>query len=227
MIFAGPARGDERIGSPVIVVNQVTGRLGETQPVVLRIGIDVFANEIVRTGVKSAARLVFQDRTVLEIGAVSEVRLDRFVYDPNPAKSQVVLSVTNGVVRFATGLLPSSAYVIHTPSATLAVRGTVFTIDVAPNGTSCIFGESGTVIVTGYNKKVEVKAGESSCVPVGGNPTLPTAELSLPEAALQMIALLSEATINTGLITSPFGIGPGGPPLTTSTCVTCSAPPPP
>jgi hypothetical protein len=224
MVFAGPARAD-RIGSPVIVVNQVTGKLGQTQPVVLRIGIDVFPDEIVRTGAHSAARLVFLDKTVLEIGAVSEVRLDRFVYDPNPAKSQVVLSVTSGVVRFATGLLPSADYVIHTPSATLAVRGTVFTIDVNPNGTSCIYGESGTVIVTGREKGVRVKAGESSCVPIGGTPSQPTTGASLPGAVLQMAALLSEAATNTQFITTPIGMG-GGPPVTTSTCTTCTAPPP-
>lgn len=226
--LAAPAWADP-VGSPVIVVNRVTGLLGQSEPRVLRVGIDVFANEVVKTGDNSAARLVFQDKTVLEIGAASEVRLDRFVYDPDPAKSQVVLSVTKGVVRFATGVLPSTAYVIHTPSSTVGVRGTVFTIDVKSNGTSCIYDESGTVIVTGGKQQVGVKAGESSCVPIGGTPTPPTTGSSPPGSIAQMVALLTEATVSTEFITTPTGSA-AALPITTSTTVgvvTPSTPPPP
>jgi hypothetical protein len=208
------------IGSPVIVVNQVTGLVPPAPPVTLVVGKDVFADEIVKTGANSAARLVFQDKTVLEIGALSTVRLDKFVFDPNPAKSQVVLTVTSGVVRFATGVLPSSAYVIHTPSATLGVRGTVLTIEIKQNGESCFFSENGTVIVQGVTKKAQVKAGEESCVLIGGNPSNPVPG-SPGGAAAQMLALLSQGTIGPPI----FNIGGGSPPVTTSGTATPTAPP--
>jgi hypothetical protein len=221
MLSLGPAWAAV-IGSPVIVVNQVTGLVPPSQPATLIVGKDVFANEVVKTGANSAARLVFEDKTVLEIGALSEVRLDKFVFDPNPAKSQVVLSVTTGVVRFATGVLPSTAYVIHTPSATLGVRGTVLTIEVKQNGSSCIFTENGNVIVTGLKKKVRVKAGEESCAVIGGEPSKPVPG-SPGGAAAQMVALLSQGTT---FPTLPIGGGSGSPSVTTSGTVSGSAPPP-
>ena len=48
----------------------------------LRAGIDVFANEIVKTAENSAAVLVFQDKTELSIGADPEIVLDRLCSTP-------------------------------------------------------------------------------------------------------------------------------------------------
>src|SRR3954464_5678268 len=81
MLLADAAPG-AGIGSSIIIVNNVTGRLQSQEPPVLRGGIGVFAGEMLRTAEKSAARIVFQDQTKLEIGALAEVVLDRFVYDP-------------------------------------------------------------------------------------------------------------------------------------------------
>src|SRR4051794_38405764 len=101
---AAPGAG---IGSPVIVVNNVTGTLKTQEPRELRVGIDVFADEIVRTAEQSTARIVFEDQTKLEIGALSEVVLDRFVYDPNRSNSEVAGSGATGETRFTTrGMAP-------------------------------------------------------------------------------------------------------------------------
>ena len=64
MLLADAAPGAE-IGSPIIVVNTVTGTLKSQEPRVLRVGVDVFADEIVRTAEKSVARIVFQDQSKL------------------------------------------------------------------------------------------------------------------------------------------------------------------
>src|SRR4051794_36464807 len=101
---AAPGAG---IGSPVIVVNTVTGTLKTQEPRELRVGVDVFADETVRTAEQSTARIVFEDQTKLEIGALSEVVLDRFVYDPNRSNSEVAGSGATGETRFTTrGMAP-------------------------------------------------------------------------------------------------------------------------
>jgi hypothetical protein len=92
------ALADQNIGDTQVVVNDVRGTIGTQQPAVLRAGIDVFQNEIIRTADKSASRVRFQDNTDLSIGAGSEVTLDRFVFDPDPNKSQVALSIAKGLV---------------------------------------------------------------------------------------------------------------------------------
>ena len=69
MLLTDAAQG-AGIGSPVIVVNNVTGTLKTQEPRELRVGVDVFADEIVKTADKSVARIVFEDQTKLEIGAL-------------------------------------------------------------------------------------------------------------------------------------------------------------
>jgi hypothetical protein len=183
------------IGSAVIVVNNVTGKTKQTEAgVALHVGIDVQQNETVETGTSSASKLVFQDNTQFEIGPLSQVVLDRFVFDPDPSKSKVALSLAKGAARFATGFLPKSDYEIRTPAATIGIRGTIFDVKVSANGTTTIFVETGTVLVTGGGVTVEVHAGESTIVLVGGVPGVPTTGTQLKEAE-EIFYLLKQATV--------------------------------
>src|SRR3974377_361758 len=60
-MLGGAAAQDKHIGAATRVVHLVTGALAPTEPpAVLRAGIDVFANEIVKTGAKGAALLGFE-----------------------------------------------------------------------------------------------------------------------------------------------------------------------
>src|SRR5438552_3120914 len=78
-------------------------------------GSDVHLNELVRTGEAGVARLVFLDDTNLGVGPRSEVRLDRFVYNPDRSAGSVVVRTGRGVFRFATGVQQPQNYVIQTP----------------------------------------------------------------------------------------------------------------
>ena len=46
---------------------------------VLRIGIDVQANEVIRTGANDRAHLVFLDGTALTVGPNAQLTIDKFV----------------------------------------------------------------------------------------------------------------------------------------------------
>jgi hypothetical protein len=120
------AQGTQRIGVASAVTNKVeTGSARQ-----LAAGSSVFAREVVRTGEKSAAQLLFLDETSLSIGPQSEVTLDRFVFDPNRGAGSVVLNATKGALRFVSGSQQSSSYQVRTPVATIGVRGTIFDIYV-------------------------------------------------------------------------------------------------
>ena len=170
---------------------------------VLRAGIDVFQNETINTANASASRVVFEDRTQLSIGPVSEVVLDRFVFDPNPAASAVAVSVVKGVARFSTGLLPKPDYQIRTPSCVIGVRGTILTAIVSQARDSWVSVEEGAALVTAQNVTVTVNAGQTTFVAFGQPPTPPSASAAPPAITTQMDALL--------LITTPT-YPPGGPP---------------
>jgi len=99
----------------------------------LDVGDPLFRNEIVRTGVEATAKLVFLDSTNLAVGPISQVVLDRFIYDPSQSTEAMAVKLAKGVFRFSTGVLRKDAYSITTPTAAIGVRGTVLDISVQGN----------------------------------------------------------------------------------------------
>jgi hypothetical protein len=118
---ATPVLGQGKIGVAAAVQNQV---FGNSQP--LSTGSSVFANERIRTGDASSTQLQFLDQTNLAVGPKSEVVLDRFVYNPDRGKGNVVVQTGRGVFRFVSGSQDPTSYQIKTPVANIGVRGTVF-----------------------------------------------------------------------------------------------------
>jgi hypothetical protein len=208
-LAAGPSLADQQIGAAAQVVNDVTGTLATTrQRSVLRAGIDVFQNETIDTAYASASRVVFQDRTQISIGPMSQVVLDRFVFDPNPAASVVAVSVAKGVARFSTGLLPKPDYQINTPSASIGVRGTQFTVIVSEARASWVAVEEGTAIVSAQGVTVTVNAGQTTFVAFGQPPTPPSPSPPPPAITTQMDALLLQTQPAPAY--PPAGPPPGG-----------------
>jgi hypothetical protein len=142
----GPGSVQPKIGSAVISKDKVDGETERgTQPIAA--GTVVYLDEMVRTGVTGRAEILLADRTNLTIAPVTEIRLDKFVYDPDGASGNVVVVATLGAFRFITGVQPHENYEIKTPVATLGVRGTEFLALVKPDGAE-IQLNSGAVIVT-------------------------------------------------------------------------------
>jgi len=119
------------IGNARTVVKTVTGTL-EADLRQIQLLDDIYHNEVIETGDESATEFVFLDETKLALGPNSRLVLDRFVYDPEPDKASFVMTATAGVFRFVSGKLPKKSYEIHTPTATIGIRGTVFSFIVIP-----------------------------------------------------------------------------------------------
>ena len=113
---------DPQIGAATATKNKVEGTIGSTTQNISK-GTNVFSNEVVRTGDASVADLQFIDETTMSIGPISEIRLDKFVYDPNGTSGAVVIEATKGAFRFATGKQDQKVYQIKTPYGTLGIRG--------------------------------------------------------------------------------------------------------
>ena len=116
---------ESKIGVASVAKNQVQGVVGGASRAVSA-GSEIFSNETVRTGEASQAQLLFLDQTSLSVGARSEVKLDRFVYNPDRRSGSVVLEASRGAFRFVTGSQNPTNYTIKTPLATIGVRGTIF-----------------------------------------------------------------------------------------------------
>jgi hypothetical protein len=113
---------EPKIGNATATKNKVEGVIGgRNQPISK--GTEVFTNETVRTGDSSVADLVFIDNTNLSVGPTSEIKLDKFVYDPTGSSGAVVIQATKGAFRFVAGSQDKRVYEIKTPFGTLGIRG--------------------------------------------------------------------------------------------------------
>jgi trimeric autotransporter adhesin len=108
-----------RIGSATSVQPEASGSVGGT----MAVGSGVHANETVKTGSAGKAGLQFHDQSNLSVGPSSQVRLDKFVYDPNKGTGSTVIEATRGTFRFSTGAQNKGEVKIKTPYGTLGTRG--------------------------------------------------------------------------------------------------------
>jgi len=91
---------------------------------------------------KARVGITFEDQTKVEITEQSKLVIDDFVYDPkNSDASKLGLKVAIGTARYASGQIakenPQSVK-IETPTATIGVRGTDFSMTVDEIGRSLI-----------------------------------------------------------------------------------------
>jgi hypothetical protein len=159
------------IGVAATIVNRVEGTVG-AQTAAKKTGDRVFQNELIRTGAESKGQLLFRDETSLTIGPDSEVKLDQFVYNPQGASS-VTLNATKGVFRFISGSLPSQAYEIKTPAATIGVRGTIILIGLLPDGTAFFWNGEGSFVAATLLGNFNINVpGQVLVIRPGGQPEI-------------------------------------------------------
>ena len=65
----------------------------------------------------------FNDESNLSVGPSSQVRLDKFVYDPNKGTGSTAIEATRGTFRFSTGAQNKGEVKIKTPYGVFGVRG--------------------------------------------------------------------------------------------------------
>jgi hypothetical protein len=143
---------------------------------ILRIGIDVQANELVTTGVNDRAHLVFLDGSSLTVGPDARLTIDRFVFDPSTQKGDLAINATKGVFRLVGGKISkTNAIAITTPSSTIGIRGGITIFSVTQNQTTAdfVFGNSMTV-TGGGQTQTATRVGSQVITNAGGVPGAPT-----------------------------------------------------
>ena len=123
---------------------------------VLRVGIDVQANELITTQANDRAHLMFLDGTSLSVGPNAQLTIDKFVYDPTTKTGDLAINASKGVFRLVGGKISkSNAITVTTPSSTIGIRGgiSIFNVDQKETMSIFVFGISMTV---GAGGKVEI-----------------------------------------------------------------------
>ena len=127
-------------------VGKVTEQTGPTEitrnkksiPSSLNTGVEM--NDTVSTA-KARAELTFEDKTTVKLTEHSKMVIDDFVYDPKKGSGKLALNMALGTARYASGQIAKNnpqQVSIKTPTASIAVRGTDFSMTVDELGRSLV-----------------------------------------------------------------------------------------
>ncbi len=120
--------------------NGTIERKADCEEVSTKEDLDVFSYDTVKTG-KGKTSIDFVDDTRVDVTEHSKLIIDEFVYDPNTKKGKLSLKASLGTIRYASGQIAKNSRQdvnITTPTATIAVRGTDFSMTVDEIGSSTI-----------------------------------------------------------------------------------------
>ena len=120
--------------------NAAIDRKDGEQGIVVEKDLDVFSYDTVKTG-NGKVGIEFVDNTRVDVTQHSKLLIDDFVYDPNTKTGKLSLKASLGTVRYASGQIAKNSATnvkITTPTATIGVRGTDFTMTIDEIGSSTI-----------------------------------------------------------------------------------------
>jgi hypothetical protein len=167
-LAARPAHAQARVGEAAVIQNQVV-RVAGTASSQISVGDSLLRDEIVRTGLQSAARLVMADSTNLSLGPNATIKLDRTVFNDEHSYRDIAVKLTSGAFRFVTGDSEKAAYTITTPVATIGVRGTVLDILVQRGKTTVVLQEGGSRVCAIGGACIELtQPGETAVISSAG-----------------------------------------------------------
>ena len=120
--------------------NAAIDRQDGEKGIVVEKDLDIFSYDTVKTG-NGKVGIEFVDDTRVDVTQHSKLLIDDFVYDPNTKTGKLSLKATLGTVRYASGQIAKNSATnvkITTPTATIGVRGTDFTMTIDEVGSSTI-----------------------------------------------------------------------------------------
>ena len=215
ILFIVPIGAAAKIGEVTQQIGQDASILRDKDTIVVGEGTGVNMDDTITTS-KAKLKLTFDDDTKVNITQQSKLVIDDFVYDPATGVGKLAMNVAMGTVRFASGGIAKNNranVVLKTPTATIGVRGTDFTMTVDEIGRSLVI-----LLPSCPDKSDPSKCwtGEIDVMTDVGMVTLTEAfQATVVSSASKLptkprIIKISEANINNMLIISPPKELPGG-----------------
>jgi hypothetical protein len=133
-ILPVPGLAEEPSGTTIAVLQSAEAAGSISGRRILALQAPVFMGDRISTGAAGEAQLRFRDKTRLVVGPNSQLVIDKFVFKSETSAKEVSINAVRGAFRFITGGSPKHAYSIHTPMATIGVRGTKFDFSVGDDG---------------------------------------------------------------------------------------------
>lgn len=186
----------DNIGSVAEIVRSASATPldGAAKPVKTKDGINQY--DTIETVAKGGIKINFIDETELQLGGNSRLLIDEMVFDPASLQGKSVINLLAGTYVFVSGKMPKENVDIRTPSATIGIRGTEFTVQVSDTGATSVSVIDGLVEMTSIatGGQVSIPAGSNSSVSESGAVAevavglVPTGDTVVDSAAQVLVA---------------------------------------
>jgi hypothetical protein len=101
---------------------------GQVIPVSAGAKEDLFEGDVVKTGLKSKAKIVLQDDSEIVLGEDGEMEIVQALFEPAAGRRSTTVRVFHGLARAVIPPIPNqkeSSFTFETPTAVMGVRGSV------------------------------------------------------------------------------------------------------
>jgi hypothetical protein len=122
-----PARGEEAVVGSVKTTqgNAVVHRGSDT--ISIKEGMHLLLNDTLQTAADGRLGIILQDGTRVSLGPNSELKIDRFLYQPVHGKFGLLLRLSRGMLAYISGKIAefsAESVSVETPLGVLGLRGT-------------------------------------------------------------------------------------------------------
>lgn len=179
------------VGKVISVAGEATA-IRQGKDIALAVGVPVESGDLLKIGEPGNLQVRFNDDAIVALRSNSQLRLDNYVFANKPETDSSIMSLLKGGMRTITGAIGRAnreKYAVNTPTSTIGIRGTHFTLvqcdndcrnadgSTAANGT---FGgvTDGRIAVT--NDAGEREFGRSEFFFVASRNALPAGLLAPP-----------------------------------------------
>jgi len=97
----------------------------------LALGAPIESGDLIKLGEPGNLQVRFNDEAIVALRSNSQLRVDNYVYAQKPESDTVLLSLLKGGMRTITGVIgrvSRSNYAVNTPTSTIGIRGTHYTL---------------------------------------------------------------------------------------------------
>lgn len=119
--------------------------------------------DTIETVAKGGIKINFVDETELQLGGDSRLLIDEMVFDPASKQGKSVINLLAGTYVYISGNIPRDNVEIRTPSSTIGIRGTEFTVHVTQSGATSVS------VIDGLVEMRSLATGAQVSIPAGSN----------------------------------------------------------
>ena len=182
VMVAGPTvAGGGGTPDPIGHVNQMAGTVtAKSKLGVLRTlenGDPLFREDTIKTEAGGLVKLIFRDQTLFQLGEQATLILNKYVYGVDAEQGAFEATVLRGVFKYKSGdmahLQAQKHTTLHTPSASIGIRGSELMGEVTADGQTTIIHTSGSLEISDAEGKGTVtllEPGMATMVVLDGSP---------------------------------------------------------